>query len=56
MVLHELSHVMGIGHVKQWGELMEPSGGGVTDFGPGDRAGLALLGREQGCLTTPDPP
>jgi hypothetical protein len=55
VVLHELSHVMGMGHVKQWGELMEPSGGGVTDFGPGDREGLELLGRSQGCLTTPEP-
>ena len=35
MLQHELSHVMGMGHVKQWGELMQPSGGGVTDYGPG---------------------
>lgn len=56
VVLHELSHVMGLGHVKRWGELMEPSGGGVTNFGPGDLEGLKLLGRSQGCLTTPDPP
>ncbi len=53
---HELSHVMGMGHTKQWGELMQPSGGGVTDYGPGDLAGLRLLGRSQGCLVTPPPP
>jgi hypothetical protein len=55
VVLHELAHVMGMGHVKQWGELMEPSGGGVTNFGPGDLEGLKLLGRSQGCLNTPNP-
>jgi hypothetical protein len=53
---HELSHVIGIGHTKQWGELMQPSGGGVTDYGPGDLAGLKLLGRSQGCLQTPPVP
>jgi len=29
---------------------MEPSGGLVTDLGPGDREGLSLLGRPAGCL------
>src|SRR6185503_15312510 len=27
VVLHELAHVMGLGHYKANGELMEPSGG-----------------------------
>jgi hypothetical protein len=53
---HELGHVMGMGHVKKWGELMQPSGGGVTDYGPGDLAGLKLLGRSQGCLAVPPLP
>jgi hypothetical protein len=53
---HELSHVVGMGHTKQWGELMQPSGGGVEDYGPGDLAGLKLLGHSQGCLVTPAPP
>ncbi len=56
VVQHELSHILGLGHVKQWGELMEPSGGGVTDFGAGDLEGLRLLGASQGCLATPSPP
>lgn len=56
VVLHELVHVLGLGHVKAQGELMEPSGGGVTDFGPGDLAGLRELGRSAGCLTTPAVP
>jgi hypothetical protein len=53
VVLHELAHVLGLGHFKAQGELMEPSGGGVTGFGPGDLEGLRELGRSQGCVTTP---
>lgn len=56
VVLHELGHVMGLDHVESTGELMEPSGGGVTDFGAGDLEGLERLGRPQGCLTTPSTP
>lgn len=55
-VLHELGHIMGLDHVSSRAELMEPSGGDVTDFGPGDLSGLERLGRDQGCLNTPDPP
>jgi hypothetical protein len=55
-VLHELGHVMGLDHVSSQAELMEPSGGDMTSFGPGDLAGLERLGRDQGCLTTPDAP
>jgi len=53
VVLHELGHVLGLGHAGSDGNLMEPSGGGVTSFGPGDLAGLAELGRDAGCLATP---
>jgi hypothetical protein len=56
VVLHELAHVLGLGHFKAQGELMEPSGGGMTGFGPGDLEGLRELGRSQGCLTTPAVP
>jgi hypothetical protein len=56
VVLHELGHVMGLDHVQTRGQLMEGSGGGVVDFGPGDLAGLEQLGREAGCLTTPPTP
>jgi hypothetical protein len=55
-VLHELGHVMGLDHVASNYELMEPSGGYMTDYGPGDLAGLERLGRDQGCLTTPPAP
>lgn len=56
VVLHELAHVLGLGHIKAQGELMEPSGGGVTDFGPGDLEGLRELGSSAGCLSTPVAP
>ena len=55
-VLHELGHIVGLDHVSSNYELMEPSGGYVTEFGPGDRAGLERLGRDQGCLVTPTVP
>jgi hypothetical protein len=50
-MLHELGHIMGLDHVPSKAELMEPSGGLVTDLGPGDREGLSLLGRQAGCLS-----
>jgi len=56
VVLHELAHVLGLGHYKAQGELMEPSGGGMTGFGPGDLEGLHELGSSAGCLTTPPVP
>ena len=52
-ILHELGHVMGLDHVTSKYELMEPSGGYMTDFGPGDLAGLERLGADQGCLNEP---
>jgi hypothetical protein len=45
LVMHELGHVVGLGHVEDPRELMfsgvNPA---VTDFGTGDRTGLAALG------------
>jgi hypothetical protein len=55
VLLHELAHILGLGHVKRQGELMEPYGGGMTDYGPGDLEGLSRLGRQAGCLNTPPP-
>jgi hypothetical protein len=54
-VLHELGHIMGLGHTDSEAEVMHPSGGFATDLGPGDRVGLAELGIEAGCLDTPRP-
>jgi hypothetical protein len=56
IVQHELTHVLGLGHVREWGELMQNSGGGLTDFGPGDLEGLRHLGSSAGCELTPELP
>lgn len=45
IVMHELAHVLGLGHVRDRGELMYDGNVGRLTFGPGDRRGLALLGR-----------
>jgi hypothetical protein len=44
-VLHELGHLVGLAHVQDDRELMNAKDTGQTDFGPGDRTGLALLGQ-----------
>ena len=56
IVLHEWGHVMGLDHVEESGQLMHPSGGGVSDLGPGDIEGLRRVGRSEGCLETPAVP
>jgi hypothetical protein len=44
ILLHELGHVVGLGHVNDPTELMNAENVGILDFGTGDRAGLARLG------------
>lgn len=48
VLVHELVHVLGLGHTEAPGELMRATGTGQTELGPGDRAGLAHL-REEAC-------
>jgi len=59
IILHELAHVMGLGHTRDRGSLMYPESADQTsrpaDFREPDRLGLRYLGREMGCLTTPPP-
>ncbi len=59
IVLHELAHVVGLGHTRDTGSLMYPDAAQHTsrpaDFMPPDVEGLRYLGREAGCLTTPPP-
>lgn len=43
VVLHELGHLVGLGHVDDPGELMHPTNTRTT-YGPGDLEGLARLG------------
>jgi hypothetical protein len=60
IILHELAHVMGLGHTRDKGAIMYPETAEQTsrpaDLRPPDREGLRYLGREAGCLTTPSPP
>lgn len=44
IVLHELAHVVGLGHVSEPMELMSSENAGTVTFGPGDLEGLARLG------------
>ncbi len=59
IILHELAHVMGLGHTRDKGAIMYPETADQTsrpaEFRPPDRDGLRYLGREAGCLTTPAP-
>lgn len=45
VVVHEVAHVVGLDHVADPGELMAPTMGALTELGPGDRTGLALVGQ-----------
>ena len=44
ILMHELAHVVGLGHVDDRDELMYENSVGQDDFGPGDLEGLARLG------------
>jgi hypothetical protein len=45
IVMHELGHLVGLAHVDDGRELMHHENVGQLEFGPGDRAGLAILGQ-----------
>lgn len=57
--IHELGHLLGLGHVARSDQIMFTELGvqrGDAVFQAGDLAGLRLLGREAGCITTPAAP
>lgn len=57
IILHELAHIMGLGHVRDPSQLMYPETsqhtGRPARFATGDLAGIRHVGQEAGCLTTP---
>jgi hypothetical protein len=57
LVAHELGHVIGLDHVQDRRQVMYPaiSASSPDSYGIGDRAGLAALGAEAGCLTVATP-
>ncbi len=52
LVLHELAHVMGLDHISDRAQLMNPTMSSSTPngFAAGDRAGLTRIGRAAGCV------
>lgn len=60
ILLHEVGHLVGLGHVDDEGEIMHPGGersgvAATVRWGPGDRAGLAAIGLGAGCERAPAP-
>lgn len=50
-LLHEVAHLMGLGHVGLTSQMMYPVlQRSLTDLQYGDRTGLAKVGRSAGCL------
>lgn len=53
-VLHEIGHLVGLGHVDDAGQLMTPRAGhGPATWGDGDLQGLAGLTARDECLSPP---
>ena len=56
VLLHELAHAVGLGHVIDPTQVMYPrTTSSESEFGAGDRAGLAALGAPAGCHPAPSP-
>ena len=60
VVLHELGHLMGLGHTSSTDSLMYPDAADhttrPTKLAAGDLLGLKYLGREAGCVPAPPVP
>lgn len=58
IMLHELGHLVGLGHVSSPDEVMhepltDPSSAPTSAYGVGDITGLRMLGRSAGCEAVP---
>ncbi|HEV2369944.1 MAG TPA: matrixin family metalloprotease, partial [Acidimicrobiales bacterium] len=55
LLLHEIGHVVGLGHVNDSAQVMYPYAGpgAAVAYGSGDLAGMRLLGSTEGCLIEP---
>jgi hypothetical protein len=55
LLLHELGHVVGMGHTTDNSQIMYPDlqTRSSANYGAGDNTGLHRLGTASGCLTTP---
>lgn len=60
IILHELAHVIGLGHTRDKGAIMYPESADQTsrpaDLRSPDKEGLRFLGRDAGCQPTPPLP
>ena len=60
IILHELAHVIGLGHTREEASLMYPDAAQQTTrptgFSKSDRDGLRYLGRDAGCVPNPPRP
>jgi hypothetical protein len=57
LLLHELGHVMGLGHTTDITQVMYPDlvSRPASGYGAGDLAGLQRIGHAAGCLVSPQP-
>jgi hypothetical protein len=52
LLMHELGHAVGLGHAHDERDVMFPviTTASRAQWGPGDLAGLALVGKGAGCI------